>query len=419
MKTENWRTSLLEWLNIDFSGLGWLEQLAFACIILLAIAIVNKLSQIILNKVLCRLVRASKATWDDVLLDRNVLSNMIAIIPAILMIVLLPFVFVGDETIYIITQRLCWLYMVAIVLRFTLSFFSALAHILEEKESNKDKPIRGIVQMLQVLVVVLALIIMVSIVVNKSPKYLLTGLGASAAVLMLVFQDLILGLVAGIQLSANKMMQVGDWVQVKDKGIDGTVIEITLTTVKVRNWDYTISTIQPQALVSGSFINWSNVFASGGRRIARAVNIDIRSIRFLSVEELARWRTNPLVAQFIADTEQRIELATTAGDKLTAQSLRITNLTLLRHYMQSYIKSHPRCNKDFTAMVRLLEPTQYGQPMQIYFFSNDTVWVNYEDIQAQIFEYLYAIAPEFDINIFQLPSGEDIQEFANGSRKNS
>ena len=414
---ENWRTSLLEWLHIDLSSISWVEQLAFACIILLVIAIVNKLSQLILNKVLCRLVRASKATWDDILLDKHVISNLIAVIPAILLIVLLPFVMVGDETLYVMTQRLCWLYMVAILLRLSLSFFSALSHILEKKDSCKDKPIRGTIQMIQVLVVLLAIIIMISIVVNKSPKYLLTGLGASAAVLMLVFQDLILGLVAGIQLSANKMMQVGDWVQVKDKGIDGTVIEITLTTVKVRNWDYTISTIQPQALVSGSFINWSNVFSSGGRRIARAVNIDIRSIRFLRSEELERWSTDPLVAQFIADTEQRIEAAKAAGDKFTAQSLRITNLTLLRHYMQSYIKSHPRCNKEFTAMVRLLEPTQYGQPMQIYFFSNDTVWVNYEDIQAQIFEYLYAIAPEFDINIFQLPSGDDIQEFANGSQR--
>ena len=415
MKMDNWRSSFLEWLNIDLSSISWVEKLAFVCIILLVIAIVNKLSQLILNKAICRLVRASKATWDDILLDKNVLSNLIAVIPAILLIFLLPFVMVGDETLYTLTQRLCWLYFVAILLRFALSFFSALAHILEKKDSCKDKPIRGTIQMIQVLVVLLAIIIMISIVVDKSPKYLLTGLGASAAVLMLVFQDLILGLVAGIQLSANKMMQVGDWVQVKDKGIDGTVVEITLTTVKVRNWDYTISTIQPQALVSGSFTNWSNVFSSGGRRIARAVNIDIRSIRFLRSEELSRWSTDPLVAHFIAETEQRIEAAEAEGNKFTAQSLRITNLTLLRHYMQSYIKTHPACNKEFTAMVRLLEPSHHGQPMQIYFFSNDTVWVNYEDIQAQIFEYLYAIAPEFDINIFQLPSGEDIQELANCS----
>lgn len=406
---ENWRTILLNWLHIDISALVWYEQLAMVCVILLIIAIVDRLSKFILNRFLSRLVRASKAKWDDVLLDRNVLNNLIAIIPAILLVLFLPFVFVDDPTLYTITQRLSWIYLVAITLRFVLSFFSALAHILESADSYKDKPIRGTIQMLEVLFSMLAVIIMISIAVNKSPVYLLTGLGASAAILMLVFQDLILGLVAGIQLSANKMMQVGDWVVVKDKGIDGFVIEITLTTVKIRNWDYTISTIQPQALVNGSFVNWSNVFASGGRRIARAVNIDIRSIRFLSDEELQQWAENPLLAEFITETQLQIKAATERGDKIRATSLRLTNLTLLRRYMHNYIMQHPAFNKEFISLVRLLEPTQHGQPMQIYFFSNDTAWVNYEDIQARVFEYLYAIAPEFGINIFQSPSGEDIQ----------
>ncbi|MBP3290498.1 MAG: mechanosensitive ion channel [Alistipes sp.] len=406
---ENWRTILLNWLHIDISALVWYEQLAMVCVILLIIAIVDRLSKFILNRFLSRLVRASKAKWDDILLDRNVLNNLIAIIPAILLVLFLPFVFVDDPTLYTITQRLSWIYLVAITLRFVLSFFSALAHILESADSYKDKPIRGTIQMLEVLFSMLAVIIMISIAVNKSPVYLLTGLGASAAILMLVFQDLILGLVAGIQLSANKMMQVGDWVVVKDKGIDGFVIEITLTTVKIRNWDYTISTIQPQALVNGSFVNWSNVFASGGRRIARAVNIDIRSIRFLSDEELQQWADNPLLAEFITETQLQITAATERGDKIRATSLRLTNLTLLRRYMHNYIMQHPAFNKEFISLVRLLEPTPHGQPMQIYFFSNDTAWVNYEDIQARVFEYLYAIAPEFGINIFQSPSGEDIQ----------
>lgn len=414
---DNWRTKILDSLNVDLSGLTWVEQLAMACIVLLGIAIIDKLSKFILNRFLSRLVRISKAKWDDVLLDRKVLNNLVAIIPAFLLIVLMPFVVVSDETIYFITQRLCWIYGVAILLRFILSFFSALAQIMETSDSFKDKPIKGIFQMAQVIIVVLGAIIMISIVIDKSPKYLLTGLGASAAVLMLVFQDMILGLVAGIQISANKMMQVGDWVVVKDKGIDGTVIEITLTTVKVRNWDYTISTIQPQALVSGSFTNWSNVFESGGRRIARAVNIDISSIRFLNDDELKKWANDSLVGTFIADTKKQIEEAQKTGNDIVAKGLRITNLTLLRLYMQNYIQSHPACNKDFVSMVRLMEPTPHGQPMQIYFFSNDTAWVNYEAIQARVFEYLYAIAPEFGINIFQLPSGEDLQGAVDASGK--
>lgn len=399
----------MQWFHIDAANFTWVEQIISASILLLIVAIVDRLTKLALNKVIRRLVRVSKASWDDVLLDQKVLDNMMAIIPSILLVVFLPFVFVGSNALYNLAQRLCWIYMVSIILRFLLSFVSAFAHILEDTDSFRNKPVRGFSQMIQVVICALAIIIIISIVVNKSPVYLLTGLGASAAVLMLVFQDLILGLVAGVQLSANKMMNVGDWVVVKDKGIDGMVEEITLTTVKVRNWDYTISTIQPQALVNGSFTNWENVFKSGGRRIARVLNIDINSIHFMTPDEIAHWRDNTLVKEYIATTEQRIAKAHEDGDEYTAQSLRITNLTLFRLYTQSYIQSLPHCHKDFVSMVRLMEPTPQGQPMQIYFFSNDTAWVRYEDIQARVFEYLFAIAPEFGIKMFQLPSGQDMQ----------
>ncbi len=402
----------MQWFHIDAANFTWVEQIISASILLLIVAIVDRLTKLALNKVIRRLVRVSKASWDDVLLDQKVLDNMMAIIPSILLVVFLPFVFVGSNALYNLAQRLCWIYMVSIILRFLLSFVSAFAHILEDTDSFRNKPVRGFSQMIQVIICALAIIIIISIVVNKSPVYLLTGLGASAAVLMLVFQDLILGLVAGVQLSANKMMNVGDWVVVKDKGIDGMVEEITLTTVKVRNWDYTISTIQPQALVNGSFTNWENVFKSGGRRIARGLNIDINSIHFMTPDEIAHWRDNTLVKEYIATTEQRIAKAHEDGDEYTAQSLRITNLTLFRLYTQSYIQSLPHCHKDFVSMVRLMEPTPQGQPMQIYFFSNDTAWVRYEDIQARVFEYLFAIAPEFGIKMFQLPSGQDMQRMA-------
>lgn len=407
---ENWRTLLLQWLHIDVINFTWIEQLVFACVLLLVITIIDRLSKLTLNKVLRRLVRASKAQWDDILLDRKVLDNLVAVIPAILLVIFLPFVFVGNEGLYNLTQRLCWIYFVAIILRFAISALSALTHILENSDSFKGKPIKGAVQMVQVVAIVFAIIVMISIIVNKSPAHLFTGLGASAAVLMLVFQELIMGLVAGIQLSANKMMKVGDWVVVKDKGIDGVVAEITLTTVKVMNWDYTISTIQPQALVNGSFTNWQNVFDKGGRRIARVLHIDIRSVHFMNDEELAPWRNNKLVGDFIAETEKQIAQAKEQGDEVAAQSLHITNLTLFRLYTQSYIKSLPTCHPDFVSMVRLMEPTPQGQPMQIYFFSNNTAWVYYEDIQARVFEYIYAIAPQFGIEIYQLPTGRDMQQ---------
>lgn len=409
----NWRIVLLDWLNIDVMNLTWIEQFAFTCVILLLIAIFQKITEIIINKVISRIVRATKAKWDDVLLDQKVLDNLISILPAIALVVLLPFVFVGNHTLYDLAQRLSWIYLVGIILRFILSFFTALMHILDKNEAFRDKPVKGAIQMIQVIFILFASIIIISIVVNKSPIYLLTGIGASAAVLMLIFQDLILGLVAGIQLSANKMLQVGDWVVVKDKGIDGTVVEITLTTVKVMNWDNTISTIQPQTLVKDSFTNWENVFSLGGRRIARSVNIDISSVRFMKHSELERWRDDKLIGDMVNETEMRIDAALQEEDHITAQSLQLTNLTLFRHYMQQLIATLPTTHKGFISMVRLLDPTPHGQPMQLYLFSNNTEWVKYEGIQARIFEYLYAIAPEFDIRIHQLPSGSDIRQRLN------
>ena len=406
----NWRTTLLGWLNVNVTEFTWVEQLIFATVILAVVVVVDRITNLILNKVLTRVVRATSFKWDDILLDQKVLNKAVALFPAILLVLFLPFVFVGNDSLYSLTQRLCWVYFVGVMLALIVSALSALTHILEDTDSFRNKPVKGAVQMLQVLIILLAIIIMISIVIDKSPVYLLTGLGASAAILMLVFQDLILGLVAGIQLSANKMMQVGDWVEVPGKGIDGTVVEITLTTVKIQNWNYTISTIQPQALVTGSFTNWSNMFRSGGRRVARTVNIDLRSVHFMTPDELAPWRENVLVGKFVNDTLRRIDEATERGDTLTAHSLRITNLTLFRLYIQYYIQLPAVANENFISMVRLMEPTQYGVPMQLYFFTQETAWVKYESTQSSVFEYLFAVAPEFGIRIFQLPSGADIEQ---------
>lgn len=403
------RFKILELLHIEAQEFSFLDQLIAACIILLIIALIDKLTKIILNKVVSRMVRASKITWDDVLLDKNVISRTAALLPAILLMIALPFVFIAHDTLYSLTSRLCWIYLIGNILSLVVSLLSAASNILEQNEAFKNKPVKGFTQMLQVIFIIVGIIIMISVVVDKSPVYLLTGIGASAAVLMLIFQDLILGLVAGIQLSANKMMQVGDWVEIKDKNIDGTVLEITLTTVKIRNWDYTISTIQPQALVNGSFTNWSNMFSSGGRRIKRAINIDLRTVRFMSAAELEKWSENALLRDYINDTLRNIDNAIAYGDNVAAESMRITNLTLFRIYMHKFISQHPSCAKNFLAMTRLLAPTAQGVPLEIYYFSNNTAWVNYEAIQASLFEYVYAIIPEFSLKIFQSPSGDDIR----------
>lgn len=405
---ENWRITILESLNVSLEDITWVEQVVIAACLLLLLVVVDKLTKIFINRFVTRFVLATKVKWDDILLERKVINKLVAILPAILLVVFTPFIFVNYPWLYDLTQRLCWIYLIAIVLAFILSALSALVKIFSQHDSFKDKPIKGAVQMVQVLVTLISVIIMVAIMIDKSPVFLLTGLGASAAVLMLVFQDLILGLVAGIQLSANKMLQVGDWIEVKDKGIDGNVIEVSLTTVKVQNWDYTVSTIQPQALVSGSFINWSNMFRSGGRRIARTIHIDMRSVRFMTMEEIEKWRENKLVSQFINDTIAQIDTANITGDTFSADALRITNLTLFRHYLLNFIQANPASNENFISMVRLQQPTAQGVPLQLYFFTKDTAWIKYEGVQSRVFEYIFAIIPQFGLRVYQAPSGDDI-----------
>ena len=406
---ENWRVTVLQWLNIDASGFSWIEKFALVMVFLLVIMLVYRLCKLILHRVVFKIVRATKATWDDVLFDHKVLDKAVMIIPALLALVFFPFVFVDDPGVYDLVQRLAWVYVVGVVISTLVTAMTALSHILHEKERLRDKPIKGAIQMAQILTILLGVIVMVSIVINKSPAYLLTGLGASAAVLMLVFQDLILGLVAGIQLSVNNMMRVGDWVVVKDKDINGTVIEITLTTVKIQNWDYTISTIQPQALINGSFVNWRNMFDSGGRRIARTINIDLRSVRFLTDDEIMQWEKDPLLATYIADIRKRIAAAQEKGDEVEARALRMTNLGIFRIYLQNYISSLSSFNDNFVSMVRLMEPTENGVPMQIYFFTAQTSWVEYEGVQSALFEHIFSIVPEFGLRLFQAPTGDDIR----------
>lgn len=406
---ENWRVTVLQWLNIDASGFSWIEKFALVMVSLLVIMLVYRLCKLILHRVVFKIVRATKATWDDVLLDHKVLDKAVMIIPALLALVFFPFVFVDDPSVYDLVQRLTWVYVVGVVISTLVTAMTALSHILHEKERLRDKPIKGAIQMAQILTILLGVIVMVSIVINKSPAYLLTGLGASAAVLMLVFQDLILGLVAGIQLSVNNMMRVGDWVVVKDKDINGTVIEITLTTVKIQNWDYTISTIQPQALINGSFVNWRNMFDSGGRRIARTINMDLRSVRFLTDDEIMQWEKDPLLATYIADIRKRIAAAQEKGDEVEARALRMTNLGIFRIYLQNYISSLSSFNDNFVSMVRLMEPTENGVPMQIYFFTAQTSWVEYEGVQSALFEHIFSIVPEFGLRLFQAPTGDDIR----------
>ena len=405
---------LLSW---GFSQ-SWADDLTSGIILVVILAIAflgDAICRHIILTAVARLVKKTKATWDDIVFDRKVLTHVSHLVAPILLYILLPLA-ISNLGLLSFIQRICMIYIIAVFLKFISSLLTALFHVYSEKEQFRDRPLKGLLQTVQVILFFIGGIIIVSILIDKSPMVLLTGLGASAAVLMLVFKDSIMGFVSGIQLSANNMLRVGDWIQMPKYGADGTVIEVTLNTVKVRNWDNTITTIPPYALVSDSFQNWRGMQESGGRRIKRSINIDMNSVRFCTPEMLAKYRKIQLLANYVEQTEQVIKEYNEEhhiDNSILVNGRRQTNLGVFRAYLNCYLKSHPGVNHNMTCMVRQLQPTDHGIPLELYFFSATTSWIPYEDLQSDVFDHLLAIISEFDLHVFQSPSGEDFRERLN------
>jgi len=336
-------------------------------------------------------VKRTNATWDDHLLSDRVLDDMCHIIPAFVANLLMPFVFTTTPLLQSFLIKLCEIYIIATTLRLVFSFSNSLYALSNEREKTKNRPLKGVFQMIKVLAVCVGLILIFSILLEKSPIDLFVGLGAAATVLMLVFKDTIVGLVAGVQLSANDMLRPGDWITMPKYGDDGVVFEVNLTTVKVRNCDNTTVTVPPYTLVSDSFQNWRGMFESGGRRIKRSINIDMTSVRFCTPEEMKKYEERGLT--FPEDRQEEL-----------------TNITMLRRALMKYLKENPRVNQDLMVMVRQLQPTPQGMPLELYFFSADKQWVAYETLQADVFDYVMASVPQYGLHVFQSPMGEDVRE---------
>ncbi|MCT1586542.1 mechanosensitive ion channel family protein [Morganella morganii] len=309
------------------------------------------------------------------------------------------------------TGAQAWCLLFGMLLLF--SVMDILQNLSRHTPSLSCLPLRGVMQSLKLIIAVLFSILIISLLIGKSPLILLSGLGAMTAVLMLVFKDPIMGLVAGIQLSVNDMLNVGDWLEMPKYGADGAVTDIGLTTVKVQNWDNTITTIPTYALISDSFKNWQGMTASGGRRIKRSMNLDTTSIRFLTDEEISRLRQSNLIAGYIDAKLQEIAEynAQEPGDTLLNQR-RLTNIGTFRAYAEAYIKASPHIHKKMTTMVRQLAPTPDGLPVEIYAFTNVTAWISYEQIQSDIFDHLFAILPQFWLRVHQTPTGFDMRGIA-------
>ena len=402
---------LIDW-GIDPKVADRFDETIIA-LLMIAIAIgLNYLCQAILIGGMKQYTRRKPHLWNTLLMKRKVFHNLIHTIPAILVYALLPMAFMRGKELLVISQKACAIYIIFSLLLAINGILLMIMDIYDGKETMKNRPMKGFIQVLQVLLFFIGGIVIISILVNKSPASLFAGLGASAAILMLVFKDSIMGFVSGVQLSANDMLKVGDWIEMPKYGANGTVIEVTLNTVKVRNWDNTITTIPPYLLVSDSFQNWRGMRESGGRRVKRSINIDMTSVRFCTPEMLAKYRKIQLLKDYVEQTEEVIEkynVENGIDNSILVNGRRQTNLGVFRAYLTAYLKSLPDVNQELTCMVRQLQPTDRGIPIELYFFCALKDWVPYEGVQADVFDHVLAIIPEFDLQVFQSPSGRDFQ----------
>ena len=403
-------TRWLEQFGLEFGGVMSL-LMVLGLIVLISVVIHLVLHRVVLAA-LQRRGQQSQRVWQQAITQYKLFQRVALLLQGVIISIQATlWLQSGSQTqAGIVTAAQVWI--LAFTLLSLFSLLDTLLALLSQSPISNQLPLRGIFQGLKLVAAILIGIMIVSLLMGKSPLLLLSGLGAMTAVLMLVFKDPILGLVAGIQLSANDMLKIGDWLEMPKYGADGAVTDIGLTTVKVRNWDNTVTTIPTYALVSDSFKNWRSMSESGGRRIKRSLNIDTGSVHFLSEEEQRRLQRNPLLHSYLNVKTQELsqhnqEIAVDLASPLNGR--RLTNLGTLRAYLEAYLRAHPRIHQNMTLMVRQLAPTPEGLPLEIYAFTNTTVWAEYESIQADIFDHILAVIDEFGLRVHQTPSGNDMR----------
>jgi len=409
---------LLERFETWFSAVMGLHQVApilvdlIILVLLLVLAlIVNYIAKRFILRLVEHYAAMTNSKWDDVLVKRKFFRRLSHFAPA-LVIYLMASVFFDNETAITVTKTIAEIYMLFVAILTVDSFLSSVVDIYHNYDDSGKFPLRIFVQVAKILIFTVISIVIFSVLIGKSPAYFIGGLGAMTAVLMLIFKDPILGLAAGIQLSANKMVRVGDWIEMPKYGADGDVIDISLTTVKVQNFDKTIVTIPTFALVSEGVRNWRGMSESGGRRIKRSVYVDITSVKFCDEEMIQRFSKIQHLRNYILDKKKELadyNRERNIDNSVLVNGRRMTNLGTFRTYLVSYLKDHPKIHKDLTLLVRQLDPGPTGIPIEVYVFSNDQVWANYESIQADIFDHILAVIPEFGLKVYQNPSGSDFK----------
>jgi miniconductance mechanosensitive channel len=370
--------------------------------------VTNFITKKVVLRVITHIITNNKIEWDNVLLERKVFHRLSHIVPAII-VYYFSSTFPDFQS---LIEKGAVIYIIIVGLMVTNSFLKAFNDIYLTFEISKIKPIKGYIQVIQITIFILGGIVIIANLMGESPFILLSGIGALSAVLLIVFRDSLLGLVAGIQLAANDMVRVGDWIEMPKYDADGDIIDISLNTVKVQNFDKTITNIPSYALISDSFKNWRGMQVSGGRRIKRSLFIDTKSIKFCNGEMIEKFKTIQYLSEYITYKEQEIAEYNTRHEVNLDNPVNgraLTNIGVFREYMNRYLQHHPGISQEMTLLVRQLAPTENGLPLEIYAFTNDIRWDVYESIQSDIFDHLFAVAPEFGLHIFQNPSGNDFR----------
>ena len=387
------------------SGVGLLALLVGAVII-----------DLIAKRILVGMVRAfakrSRVTWDDALVAHNVFGRFAQVAPALIVFIGVPFVPDLPGAVAHLIRNATMGYMVLMLTLALTAMLSAANTIYSATPAARERPLKGFVQLVQIVVWVFGSVLIIAAVLDRSPLLLLSGFGAMTAILLLVFKDTILSLVASVQLSAQDMVRVGDWIEMSQFGADGDVVDVQLHTVKVQNWDKTITTIPTHRLITDSFKNWRGMSQTGARRVKRSIFIDVSSIRFQTRDEVGHFTRFSLLRDYVKNKEKELadyNAGLTTGVDAEVNSRRLTNIGTFRAYAYNYLKNHPAIHKDMTLIVRQLAPGPEGLPLEIYCFTNTTEWAAYEGIQSDLFDHLLAIVPEFGLRLYQKPAGSDLE----------
>ena len=405
-----WIKSFLSWIGIPRDRLNELDEIIFLILIVVIAFAVGAVFHYLSVRFTRKVLKYKNISFLSSLIEYNALRKMSAVIPPLIISALLPFVFDYRSTWFTVSEKITWIYFFIALLFSVNAVLNSVGNVLMNKEQLQNRPMKGFIQIFQVIFSCVAIIVIISILINKSPLNLITGLGAFAAVLMLIFKDTILGFVAGVLLSENDMVHIGDWIEMPQNNVNGVVMDITLNIVKVQNFDNTIVTIPPYSLISGEVQNWRGMSDSGGRRIMRSFTIDLNTVKFCTPELLQNLKQIDILRDFIEKKESQQQKGIVENTENSAGLVNgtiETNLGLFRAYMALYLQQHKFINDQLTLMVRTLDPNDNGLPLQLYCFSANKNWVSYESIQAEIFEHYAAIMPRFGLYPFQNPSGRD------------